>query len=250
MPNLAPADHSGGLSLSSGKKSAIGRSNPCPCLGSTEGPRMPFGYASKRNACYAQKHVHRKGLRKIEKPYSAVSRERQEKLCFDTFTECPHYQEFINVQEKAAHKAPRKAPAAKQHAEGGGAHRRKKRKPEKSPGRISKLLTSSRLRGPMIYGAVLFLAVAAAFAIHSVMAAKPSRLVMFVFNTILQNDIKSFGMKSAGIADRSKISGVSGGNLRAMKGMSKAKLEKLKGSGAASKLTGAQKAKIRKMMGK
>lgn len=250
MPELAPADHSGGLSLSSGKKkSGLGRSNPCPCLGSTEGPRMPFDYASKRNACYAQKQVYRKGLRKIEKPYSAVSRARQEKLCFDTFTECPHYQEFLSAQEKAAPKAPRKAPAAKS-TEGEHPPRRKKRKPEKSPGRIMKILTSSRLRGPIRYGVAAVLTVAVAFGFFSFMAAKPSRFAMFVLNTILQDQIKSLGMKYAGTADKSKISGIAGGNLRAMKSLSKAKLQKLKRSGAGRRLSAAQKAKLRKMMGR
>lgn len=233
-----------------GGHTSLSGARPCPFLGSVEGRDMPFDQPSRRNACYAVKGRKRKGLRSVPVRFVAVHRAHQAEYCFGDFSRCAQYhkaQENSETPERAEDSSrPRKRPPRAAGKPDPAAPGKKRRRKEPSQSRLSLFLRSKRVRKSALVGAATSICFLLAFGLYALIAAEPSRWVEFVFNTIVMNDIKSFGIRQAGIKDKSKVSGIAGGNLRAMKGLSKAKLKSLKKSGLGKKLTKAQKAKLRK----
>ena len=96
--------------------------------------------------------------------------------------------------------------------------------------------------------AAFTLTVAIAFGYFLFMASNPSSYVEYLFMTIMQNDIKAFGMKHLGIKDKFGTSAglVTGGDLRSLKNMPSSTQKRLKQSKASQGLSRAEKDRLRR----
>lgn len=89
-----------------------------------------------------------------------------------------------------------------------------------------------------------------ALTLLALLSAKPSSFLDFIVTTVVQNDIKAFGMKHRDVTDRPNLSGmITGGNLRSLQNLSNSTKEKLKNSSIGKSLSQAQKNRLRKQFG-
>ncbi|MEE9274131.1 MAG: hypothetical protein V3V62_02340 [bacterium] len=257
MPNwdISEAEYSspsgggpGSLSSGGGGGGLSKGSNPCPFLSSTEGPGMPFDRPTRGNACYAQKRKIRKGIRRVTKPFTPVSRAKQGEVCLGGFTECPHFLRASKEAEEEKASRPRPAarpPGGRGKGKKGSSHRR--RRWGKPPGRVAALLRSKRLRPVVQLGSIFLATLGVSVALYIVLAANPSSWPNYVFMTIVRNNIKSFASKAGLSAEKFKSAGLpTGGGIKKLRKMSKSQLKKLKSSSKFKGLSAAQKAKLRK----
>lgn len=230
---------------------SISQSRPCPYLGSRKGQSTPFERPSKGNVCYAKSRMKYRFLRRVSVPYTAVSRQKQSKLCLGSFDDCSIYNEkslqptditASGSSSLLGTPAGAGLPSTKRHSP-------KKRIRKKRASRVfSYKNLSKRRKNTVRTGAAFMACIITALGLSLLMSARPSSFLEYIFMTVMRNDIKAFGMKHLGVKDKFGSSGgmVTGGNLRSLGNMSSSKRQKLKRSSVFKKLTRAQKEKLRK----
>ena len=123
-----------------------------------------------------------------------------------------------------------------------------RRKSKRFSARLTYSGLSRRWKMAVQVSAAFTLTVAIAFGFFLFMASNPSSYVEYLFMTIMQNDIKAFGMKHLGIKDKFGTSAglVTGGDLRSLKNMSSSTQKRLKQSKASQGLSRAEKDRLRR----
>ena len=94
-------DKESGIAQSSTSLSmpSISASRPCPYLGFRKNPGISFDRPSRGNICFGKERVKLKLFRRVNVPYTAVSRSKQADLCLGSFSDCPI---FIEKSKKNA----------------------------------------------------------------------------------------------------------------------------------------------------
>jgi hypothetical protein len=209
----------------------------CPYLGNKEWANTPEARPSRKNVCYAQSRTRKKGFRKITVSCSSVSRKKQASTCLRSYSDCPYYQSASSEpsEDKAALHSFRHEDSAQPDPV---------TKPTTSRNRgrhISKLANSSKRRShrtlskkgrtAIQLGAVILASGIVAMGLSVLLSANPASFVEYLFQTVLLNDIKAFGLKHKDTKDRLSVGGmVTGGNLRSKKILSKSDKKRLKNS--------------------
>ena len=98
-------DKEAGMAQSSTSLSmpSISASRPCPYLGSRKNPGISFDRPSRGNICFGKERGKLKLFRRVNVPYTAVSRSKQADLCLGSFSDCPI---FIEKSEKKDVRVP------------------------------------------------------------------------------------------------------------------------------------------------
>lgn len=241
------------ISSSSIPSHSVSEGRPCPFLGVREWSTTPHPRPSRDNVCYGQPRTRRKGLRKVQTPYSPLSRKKQSSICLKLFSECSYYQAASTKAsvEYESKKPPRKSGAGQKiGAIAPGSSGKRKRKRSHSSSNPSHRTYSKRWRTAIQMGVVFMMCAVAALGLSMFLSTNPTSFFDYVVATIVRNDIKAFGMKHKGLKDRSTVGGlVTGGNLRSAKTFSKSEKKKLKNSAVVKNLSRAQKERLRKQFG-
>jgi hypothetical protein len=244
-------DKESGMAQSSTSLSmpSISASRPCPYLGSRKNPGISFDRPSRGNICFGKERVKLKLFRRVNVPYTAISRSKQADLCLGSFSDCPI---FIENSEKKSAGLDRPSQPRRIVQDPSGEKNRRSSKSRRKNKRFSARLAysglSRRWKMAVQVSAAFTLTVAIEFGFFLFMASNPSSYVEYLFMTIMRNDIKAFGMKHLGIKDKFGTSAglVTGGNLRSLKNMSDSTKKRLKQSRAFQGLSRAERDRLRR----